>query len=524
MADYKACVLFGALAVCFFGACFADIPCAARKITGKSVVCVCNATYCDTVTREPLVPNTYVVYSSSQSGLRFNKIRGQLKEANYSDTGCIPTIILNPKVKYQTVEGFGGATTDAAGINWKNLSLPLQKYLIDSYFSDKGLQYNMIRVPIGGTDFSTHAYAYNELPINDAKLSNFTLTYEDFHYKIPMIKAAMQASNTPIHVIATTWSPPLWMKTRPVYRGRSLLKPEYYQTYADYHYKFLEKYKEQGIDVWGITTTNEPTTGLVGFIHSVNNLGWTAASMGRWIIMNLGPTIRNSTFKDVKIITGDDQRLTLPYWANVLVAEHPKVLEYVDGIAVHYYTDFLTPASILSEVAKSFPNKFIIATEACEGSIPILEKHVDVGSWVRAKKYAIDIIDDINHDVVGWIDWNLCLNVHGGPSYTGNLVDSPILVFPEFNAFIKQPMFYAMGHFSKFVPRGSKRIQVTQKCGWKKSLWNTAFITPQNNVVVVLYNDGKATKVNLQLGTYQAVVEMEANSIATVELPPNLSL
>lgn len=98
-------------------------------------------------------------------------------------------------------------------------------------------------------------------------------------------------------------------------------------------------------------------------------------------------------------------------------------------------------------------------------------------------------LQDINHDVVGWIDWNLCLNVHGGPSYTGNLVDSPILVFPEFDAFIKQPMFYAMGHFSKFVPRGSKRIQVTQKCGWKKSLWNTAFITPQNNVVVVLYNE-----------------------------------
>lgn len=35
---------------------------------------------------------------------------------------------------------------------------------------------------------------------------------------------------------------------------------------------------------------------------------------------------------------------------------------------------------------------------------------------------------------------------------------------------------------------------------------------------------GKATKVNLQLGSYQAVVEMEANSIATVELPPNLTL
>ncbi|KAH9645567.1 hypothetical protein HF086_005216 [Spodoptera exigua] len=79
MAPYKVCVLFGILAVCFFGACLA-----ARKITGKSVVCVCNATYCDTISREPFVPNTYVVYSSSQSGLRFSKNRAELKQANYS--------------------------------------------------------------------------------------------------------------------------------------------------------------------------------------------------------------------------------------------------------------------------------------------------------------------------------------------------------------------------------------------------------------------------------------------------------
>lgn len=42
----------------------------------------------------------------------------------------------------------------------------------------------MLRVPIGGTDFSTRAYAYNELPENDVTLSNFTLAYEDYEYKV----------------------------------------------------------------------------------------------------------------------------------------------------------------------------------------------------------------------------------------------------------------------------------------------------------------------------------------------------
>lgn len=40
-------------------------------------------------------------------------------------------IEVDPSKKYQFVEGFGGAVTDAAGINWKNLSKPLQKLLVE---------------------------------------------------------------------------------------------------------------------------------------------------------------------------------------------------------------------------------------------------------------------------------------------------------------------------------------------------------------------------------------------------------
>lgn len=42
----------------------------------------------------------------------------------------------------------------------------------------------MIRVPIGGTDFSTHPYTYNDHPKVDYRLSNFSLTIEDYKYKV----------------------------------------------------------------------------------------------------------------------------------------------------------------------------------------------------------------------------------------------------------------------------------------------------------------------------------------------------
>ncbi|RVE40426.1 hypothetical protein evm_014924 [Chilo suppressalis] len=115
---------------------------------------------------------------------------------------------------------------------------------------------------------------------------------------------------------------------------------------------------------------------------------------------------------------------------------------------------------------------------------------VILGSWDRAKSYITDILQDLNYNVVGWIDWNLCLNAQGGPNWVENFVDSPIIVFPENKEFVKQPMFYALGHFSKFLPRGSQRIKVNQRTPPRSSpVDNVAFLTTRNTVVVILYNE-----------------------------------
>ncbi len=47
-------------------------------------------------------------------------------------------------------------------------------------------------------------------------------------------------------------------------------------------------------------------------------------------------------------------------------------------------------------------------------------------------------------------------------------------------------MFYHLGHFSKFVPPGSQRIEVTSS--EKTSLEFIGFVTPQMNTVMVVLN------------------------------------
>ena len=54
---------------------------------------------------------------------------------------------------------------------------------------------------------------------------------------------------------------------------------------------------------------------------------------------------------------------------------------------------------------------------------------------------------DLSNWVVGWTDWNMALDLEGGPNWVYNFVDSPVIVNATVNEFYKQPTYYAMGHF-----------------------------------------------------------------------------
>ncbi|XP_028159402.1 lysosomal acid glucosylceramidase-like [Ostrinia furnacalis] len=430
----------------------------------------------------------------------------------------LTTLTLNVSIQYQAIDGFGGAITDAAGLNWLSLTnTNLRQSLIDSYFSSNGLEYNVIRTPIGGSDFSSRKYALNELPMYDKQLSNFSLAEEDFNLKIPMFKAAMKASNQDIYVIATTWSPPDWMKVSNGISVCGKLNPDYYQTYADYHVKFIDEYNKQGIKIWALTTTNEPSNAFLATMV-FNCMGWSSTDQAKWIVNNFGPTVRASKYNNTLIFVNDDQRYIIPFLFNELVASDPRVLNYIDGVAVHGYADLVIPASILEAVTNLYPQLKLMMTEFCEGYLSPTQK-VLLGSWDRAESYIKSILGNLNFGAAGYVDWNLCLNQIGGPNWALNFVDSPIIVFPEAGEFVKQPTYYAMGHFSKFLPRGSKRIQVNiYKSQYDSNLQNVAFVTPLNTVVVILYNPAAETRVIIKLGSQAATVLVPAQSVMTVEM------
>lgn len=145
---------------------------------------MCNVTYCDTLPHLNKSPreNTYQLFTTNKEGLRFQKSSGQLTSDDDFDWSNLFYIAVDSSLSYQTILGFGSSFTDAAGININSLPDAAREKLLNSYFSTDGSEYTLARVPIGGTDFSTHGYSY--IDEEGDTLEGFALKSEDYDYKV----------------------------------------------------------------------------------------------------------------------------------------------------------------------------------------------------------------------------------------------------------------------------------------------------------------------------------------------------
>ncbi|KAG7376292.1 hypothetical protein PHYPSEUDO_013794 [Phytophthora pseudosyringae] len=501
-----------------------------RYQTDLEGVCVCSEAACDTIYNGHLhlSGNEAGVFSTTKAGdrLTFSTVDVETAANDAAD------FVIDTTTTYQSIIGFGGAFTDASAINVYLLDSGLQDILVDAYFGDNGLQYTIGRVPIGSTDFSLTIYSYNDVE-GDLAMENFSIDM-DKDKKIPFIQRAMEKSSRGLKMFASSWAPPAWMTTENTtincavqgYPGG-----EYWEALALYYSKFVSAYEDEGVTIWAMTTQNEPTEQFA--FKNWQSLRFNVTTERDFIKRDLGPRMK-ADHPDLKIIMMDDQKDLLLDWdATLLDADSA---QYVSGAGVHWYKDldFLLDTAgnfdDLETFHNSYPDVFILATEACEGYLldgiitgagPKLQN--PTYAWQRAQIYARDIIGDLSHYASGWTDWNLVLNTTGGPTWIDNLVDSPILIDEVGGAeFYKQPMFYAMGHFSKFLPADSVRVSLTTSLSASSTLAkvdSVAFLTPDDQVVLILSNrDSSAHDITLSLSSQQLStnVTLEALSIKTI--------
>ncbi|XP_028566856.2 lysosomal acid glucosylceramidase-like [Podarcis muralis] len=468
----------------------ATSPCAPKHVGPGAMVCVCNATYCDMMGPLSLPPEgTFVKYLSSKAGKRLERSQGKLL-ANRKRSGL--QYSYNPCVHYQCIKGFGGSHTDSSSINILQLSPPAQEHLLRSYFSKDGIEYNLLRLPIGCSDFSTRPYSYDDDCPDDFELKCFSLVQEDTKLKIPLLQRILALSQRPLSLIASPWSSPSWMRVNGKVEGKSRLKGKagdmYHKTWARYFVRFLDEYARHNITFWAVTPQNEPNSAVLSPSGDFPVNRQTAEEARDFIILDLGPELANSSHKDVLLIMYDDQRSEILDWAKLILGNSSSA-RYIAGIGIHWYYDPTTlPSLTLDPTHSLFPNYFLLYTESCNGYPPNIVR-VDLGSWDRGVKYSQNILENIRNHIVGWIDWNVALDMRGGPNFVDNFVDSPIIVNAAKDEFYKQPMFYHLAHFSKFIPEGSVRVYLAcNSLLGKCQLQTEGFLRPDGVAVVVVLN------------------------------------
>lgn len=441
--------------------------------------------------------NTNLRLSPSNTTLNFSELE-QPTEGEVS-------VFVNPNQTFQTILGMGGAITDASSEVFAKMPKAKQQQVLDAYYdTEKGIGYTLARTTIHSCDFSSGSYTY--IKEGDDKLKTFSIEH-DRKYRIPFIKKAIAAAGGKLIMYASPWSPPAFMKSnKDMLHGGKLL-PQYYKSWATYYTKFIKAYEKEGIPIWGITIQNEPMA-----VQVWESCIYTGDEERDFLKNYLGPVMHKEGLDDKKIIAWDHNRDMIYQRASTML-DDPEAAKYVWGIGFHWYENWSGGKNMFDNVKlvkDAYPEINMIFTEGCKEKFD----YNRMSDWKLGEMYGTNMINDFNSGIVAWTDWNILLDETGGPNHVQNLVFCPVHYNTKTEELIYTNEYYYIGHFSKFVRPGAKRIACSPS---RSALDSTAFINSDGKVAVIVMNKGdEKITYNLWIAGKAAKVESLPHSIQTL--------
>ena len=464
----------------------------------------------ETTVETNMINNSKVYTTAHNSDLKLSENLDKLVFADFKQPlETEASIYVNPLKQYQTFVGIGAALTDAAAETFYKLNKDQQDLFMEAYFSEeKGIGYSLARTIIHSCDFSSGSYTYVEE--GDTELKTFNIEH-DKEFRLPFTKKAIEAAGGELLMYASPWSPPAFMKTNNNMLQGGKLKPEYYQPWANYFAKFIKAYEKEGIPIWGLSIQNEPMA-----VQRWESCIYTAEEERDFLKNYLGPTLEKEGLGDKKVIVWDHNRDLLFERASVILRD-PEANKYVWGTGFHWYEDWKDGTPMYKNVAKvneAFPDKKLIFTEGCNEKYDL--ERIENEDPKLAERYGKAMINDFNNGTVAWTDWNILLDENGGPNHVGNLCFAPVHGNTKTGKLMFTNSYYYIGHFSKFIRPGAKRISTGTTAN---NLNATSFINTDGSIIIIALNDSdKALDYMLTINNKTAQLNMPANAIQTIVL------
>ncbi len=384
---------------------------------------------------------------------------------------------------YQEMIGFGAAMTDASAYLINNKLGSQRDAIMQELFGrNPGIGLSFMRVPMGASDFSSKHYSYDDMPAgqSDSTLAQFSID-ADRTDKLPALKQAL-AINPQLKLVASPWSPPGWMKTTgSLIQGT--LRPEAYDSFADYFRRFIQAYSAEGVPIFAVTMQNEPAFEPADYPGMRLDPPARAEVIGK----HVGPLFATAGIS--ALILDWDHNWDLPNQPLTVLADSA-ARRYVSGVAWHCYAG---DVGVQETVRAAYPAKDVYFTE-CSG-----------GAWAPLfadnLKWFVGTL--IINSVRGWAKgvalWNLALDENGGPHLGGCGNCRGVITINSASGFVTRNVeYYALAHASKFVRPGAHRIASSTNVG---GLQSVAFKNADDGSKVLIVLNTAAAEVPFAIHT-----------------------
>ncbi|MBZ4036138.1 glycosyl hydrolase [Flavobacterium sp. 17A] len=447
-----------------------------------------------------------VFTTAENTNLKLSLSNDFISNNNTTQQKSTVSIIVNVEKTDQTFIGIGGAITDASAEVFAKLSPKKQQEFLNAYYDkNKGIGYSLARTNIHSCDFSSDSYTY--VAEGDKDLKTFNIDH-DRKYRIPLIKKAIKTAGGKLTLFASPWSPPAFMKDNNDILHGGVLLPEFAPAWALYYTKFIKAYEKEGIPIWGLTIQNEPMAK-----QRWESCIYSPEAERDFLKNHLGPTLEKEGLGSKNVIIWDHNRGDMLEKRANLVFSDPEVSKYAWGIGFHWYETWHGGPPQFESVGKvheAFSNKNLIFTEGCIEKFDATKYQF----WGNAERYGLNMISDFNNGTVAWTDWNILLDQNGGPNHVGNFCFAPIHADTTKDELIYTPMYYYIGHFSKFIRPNAKRIFESTT---DKSLLSTSFKNSDGQLITIVMNQSEKEIVySLENQNSKNTITIPAHAIQTI--------
>lgn len=390
-------------------------------------------------------------------------------------------ILVHPEQTFQSIDGFGFTLTGGSAQLIQQLAPAKRAELLQELFGPGGI--SVLRIGVGATDLDAKVFSYEDSP------RKFSLAPSKADL-IPVLQQIL-AVNPAIKIMASPWSPPVWMKDNGNSKGGSLLE-KYYVTYANYLAKYIQAMAKEGIPIWALTPQNEP-------LHPGNNPSMYMSSQMQtaFIKTALGPVFQKQHIS-TKIIAYD-HNCDHPEYAIDLLND-PEARKYVSGSAFHLYNGDI---SALSTVKTAHPDKDVYFTEQWTGY-----KGDFTGDFMWHVKNVI--LGAVNNHAKTAIEWNLANDPSYGPHTPGGCTECLGALTISGQDIARNQSFYIVMQAARFVPAGSIRLGIEVPEG----ITAAAFKRPDGKMAVIIQNEGRKKNITIEKNN----LEIPAESVVTIIL------